>query len=71
MGLRNPLISVTGVDRSNLQINVLRKRGGLGILVSEGMVSREMTAATYKLRNPKEVLKLFRQLPPAADGDVA
>ena len=50
---------------------VLRKRGGLGILVSEGMVSREMTAATYKLRNPKEVLKLFRQLPPAADGDVA
>ena len=29
MGLRNPLISVTGVDRSNLQINVLRKRGGM------------------------------------------
>ena len=42
---------------------VLRSRGGLGILINEGMVSREQTAATYKLRSPKEVLRLLRKLP--------
>ena len=45
---------------------MLRERGGLGILVSEGMVGREMTSATYKLRSPKEVLKLLRR--PASAG---
>ena len=41
---------------------VLRQRGGLGILVSEGMVAREQTAATYRLRAPREVLKLLTRL---------
>jgi trehalose 6-phosphate synthase/phosphatase len=41
---------------------VLRQRGGLGILVSEGMAAMEQTAAAYRLSSPRAVLKLLTWL---------
>ena len=41
---------------------VLRKRGGLPILINDGMVAREQTAAMYRLRAPREVGRLLARL---------
>lgn len=40
----------------------VRAKGGLAILVREGNVAREETAAAYRLRSPRQVLKLLTQL---------
>ena len=49
----------------------VRARGGLAILVSDSVVARDQTAATYRLRSPKHVHKLLAKLssmlPPALE----
>jgi trehalose-phosphatase len=40
----------------------VRAKGGLALLVRDSVVARNETAASFRLRSPKQVLKLMSQL---------
>ena len=47
---------------------VLQERGGLGILISNGMVAQGQTKASFRLRSPREVADILAKLSAICDG---